>query len=488
MKSIRVRFAPSPTGALHVGGARTALFNFLFAKKYNGKFILRVEDTDQDRNKEPFLNEQLTALRWLGLHWDEGVDCPEVGDYGPYRQSQRLDLYNQYAQKLLDSGKAYYCFLTESELEQLKKTAQEEGKPFRVQSPYRNWSLKQALEKKKIGSLPVIRFKMPDTVKTYMIDDVVRGKVEFPSDMIGDFVLIRSNGTPVYNFCCAVDDALMKISHIFRAEEHLPNTLRQLIIFEALGWTFPTYGHLSLILSPDKRKLSKREGALSCLEYRDQGYLPSALNNFLSLLGWNPKDNQEIFSFSELISKFSEKNLNPAGAVFDESKLKWINAQHIRSMGYKEFWKMLQPFLDQNKMSLSFLNINSLKEKSFHVLKSSFTTLKEAVEVFRLLDPDYFKIDSSVQEIMDWSHTKPLIELWKSELEKITSEYISVEDFKNIQNSIKTQLNIKGAFLFKPLRAVMIGQLEGLELKAIVELIPRKTLIQRADQVIQTLK
>ena len=204
-------------------------------------------------------------------------------------------------------------------------------------------------------------------------------------------------------------------------------------------------------------------------------------------MGWNPKDNQEIFSFSELISKFSEKNLNPAGAVFDESKLKWINAQHIRSMDYKEFWEILQPFLDQNKMSLSFLNTNSLREKAFHALKPSFTTLKEAVELFRLLNPDYFKIDSSVQEITGWSHTKPLIELWKLELEEINSEYISVENFKSIQDSIKTQLNIKGAFLFKPLRAVMIGQIEGLELKAIVELIPKKTLIQRADQFLQTL-
>ena len=206
---------------------------------------------------------------------------------------------------------------------------------------------------------------MPSAVKTYVIEDVVRGKVEFPSDMIGDFVLIRSNGLPVYNFCCAIDDALMQISHIFRAEEHLPNTLRQLILFSALGWTPPIYGHLSLILSPDKKKLSKREGALSCLEYRDQGYLPSALNNFLALLGWNPKENQEIFSFSELISKFSEKKLNPAGAVFDENKLKWINAQHIRSMDYEEFWKMIEPLLVQNKIQLPFLNISSFKEKAF---------------------------------------------------------------------------------------------------------------------------
>ena len=478
MNNIRVRFAPSPTGVLHAGGARTALFNFLFAKKHGGRFILRVEDTDLDRNQEHFLTEQLEALKWLGLEWDEGVE--KAGECGPYRQSQRLDIYKQYAQKLLDIGKAYYCFLTDDELNQLKKTAQEQDKAFRVRSPYRDWSLDQALKKQKTGAKPVIRFKMPDVVKNYAIKDLVRGKVEFPSDMVGDFILIRSNDRPVYNFCCAIDDALMKISHIFRAEEHLPNTLRQLMIFEALSWTPPIYGHLSLILSADKKKLSKREGASSCLEYKEQGYLPSALNNFLALLGWNPKDNKEVFSFPELVSKFSEKNLNPAAAVFDENKLKWINTRHIRSMDYKEFWKMLEPLLDKNK--ISFLNTEALKEKSFHALKSSFATLKEAVEVFLLLGD--FKIGSSVQEIMAWSHTKSLIVLWKKELEKLKTEHLSAEDFKNIQNSIKTQLNIKGAFLFKPLRAVMIGQTEGLDLKVIVDLIPRKTLIKRADQIL----
>ena len=483
MKNIRVRFAPSPTGTLHAGGARTALFNFLFAKKHGGQFILRIEDTDLDRNQEHFLKEQLKALKWLELNWDEGVD--KEGEYGPYRQSQRLDIYNCYAQKLLDSGQAYYCFLTEDELSRLKKNAQERGTAFRVKSPYRDWSLDQALKKQKTGAKPVIRFKMPDIVKNYVIEDLVRGKVEFPSDMVGDFVLIRSNGHPVYNFCCAIDDALMKISHIFRAEEHLPNTLRQLIIFSAFGWSPPVYGHLSLILSPDKKKLSKREGALSCLEYKEQGYLPSALNNFLALLGWNPKDHQEVFDFSELISKFSEKNLNPAGAVFDEDKLKWINARHIRSMDYEEFWKKIQPFMEENKTTLSFLNTSALKEKSFHSLKTSFSTLKEAVEVFRLLDSGFFKIDSSAKELMAWPHTKSLIVLWKTELEKLKKEFLLQEDFKNIQNDIKTKLNIKGAFLFKPLRLAMIGCAEGLELKVIVELIPRKVLIQRADQVVQ---
>ena len=484
MKDIRVRFAPSPTGVLHAGGARTALFNFLFAKKYGGRFILRIEDTDLDRNQEPFLKEQLKALKWLGLNWDEGVNVE--GEYGPYRQSQRLDIYKSYAQKLLDSGQAYFCFLTEEELDRLKKNAQKQGQAFRVKSPYRDWSLEQALKKKQEeGAKAVIRFKMPDAVKNYAIEDLVRGKVEFPSDMVGDFVLIRSNGHPVYNFCCAIDDALMKISHIFRAEEHLPNTLRQLILCSAFGWTSPVYGHLSLILSPDKKKLSKREGALSCLQYKEQGYLPSALNNFLALLGWNPKDSQEVFSFSELVSKFSEKNLNPAGAVFDENKLKWINAQHIRSLDYEEFWKNLQPLLEQNKINLSFLKTSALKEKSFQSLKTSFSTLSEAVGVFRLFDFSSFKIDSSLEEVIAWPKTKSLIELWKAELEKLKKEHLLLEDFKNIQNHIKTQLNVKGAFLFKPLRGAMIGCAEGLELKAIVELIPREVLIQRAGQMIQ---
>ena len=322
--SVRVRFAPSPTGNLHVGGARTALFNYLFAQKYKGKFILRIEDTDQERNQEIFLKEQLEALNWLGLAWDEGPCLSSLlknknkdkGGLGPYRQSQRRPIYQKYADSLLEKGMAYYCFLTDEEIKQMKEQAQKSNKAFRVESFYRDWTLKQALEKKQGGSPAVIRFKVPPEKKEYAIQDGVRGKVSFPSDMVGDFVLLRSNGLPVYNFCCTVDDALMKITHVFRAEEHLANTLRQLMVYEALGFSPPQYFHLSLILSEDKKKLSKRSGALSCLEYKKEGYLPSALNNFFALLGWSSEDGKEIFNSQELIQAFSEKRLNPAGGCF----------------------------------------------------------------------------------------------------------------------------------------------------------------------------
>ena len=329
---VRTRFAPSPTGGLHLGGARTALINYLFAKNQNGTFVLRVEDTDQARGEETFLHEQLKDLAWLNLHHDEGPNLNQTGsehsnrefsnkssintgqdkgNYGPYRQSLRLLLYQKYADKLINEGKAYYCFLTEEEIQKIKQEFLKKNQAPRILSPYRDGSLKQAKERLSRGEKATIRFKSKENKTNYLLKDVVRGEVSFPSDMVGDFVLIRSSGLPVYNFACAVDDHLMHISHVFRSEEHLPNTLRQMMIFEAFNWPLPIYGHLSLILGEDKKKLSKRKGALSCGEYQKQGYLPSAVLNFLALMGWNPKTEQEIFTLPELEKAFSLKGLNP---------------------------------------------------------------------------------------------------------------------------------------------------------------------------------
>ena len=321
MKTVRVRFAPSPTGRLHVGGARTALFNYLFAQKHQGAFILRVEDTDLERSQTSYLKDQLNDLKWLGLAWDEGPYVKEDGSLGekgshsPYRQSRRLSLYKKYAEQLIQNGQAYYCFLTEAQIQAQKQKAlqnlkpageaggQKSRLPYRVQSPYRDMSLKQAQQKIAAGEKAAVRFKTP--LKNYTFKDMVRGEVSFPSDMVGDFVLVRPSHLPVYNFACAVDDHLMHISHVFRAEEHLANTLRQLMIFEACAWPPPCFGHLSIIQDAKRKKLSKREGSASCSSYKKQGYLPSALVNFLALLGWNPKTTQEIFTLSELIKSFS---------------------------------------------------------------------------------------------------------------------------------------------------------------------------------------
>lgn len=487
--SVRVRFAPSPTGSLHTGGARTALFNFLFAQKYQGQFIIRVEDTDLERNKEPYLKEQLETLLWLGLKWDEGPSLKDLktpqGSKGPYRQSQRLDIYKKYATQLLKEGQAYYCFLTEEEIQNIKSKLVQNNQPYRLVSPYRDISLKEAENKIKEGKPAVIRFKIPDSKTDYKFEDGVRGKMSFPSDAVGDFVLVRSNGMPVYNFCCAVDDALMEISHVLRAEEHLPNTLRQLMIIDALDLQRPEYMHLSLILDKNKKKLSKREGALSCLEYKNQGYLPEALNNFLFLLGCHPKTEDEIFQFQELVKNFAPKHLNSSPAVFDEDKLLWIQSSHIRSLTAVHFWNQFESFLENNTSSIP--KDASWREQAYEILKSSFSTFQEAKEIFDLFSSTHFEIKKDAQEIKDWPQTKKVLELWKKKVESIEGDFISVDQFTNIRNDIQKELDVKGRFLFMPLRVALIGQKEGLELKNLTLLLNKEILIKRAKMVIQKL-
>ena len=483
---IRTRFAPSPTGGLHPGGARTALVNYLFAKSQNGQFVLRVEDTDQARGEERFLQEQLKDLEWLNLCWDEGpanhtsrsTVSFKKGAYGPYRQSERLSLYQKYADTLIQEGKAYYCFLTEEEIQQLKQAFRQKNQPYRPESIYRDKDLKQAKEKLARGEQAVIRFKSPEGKKNYVLKDVVRGEVVFPSDMVGDFVLMRSSGLPVYNFACAVDDHLMNISHVFRSEEHLPNTLRQMMIFEAFNWPLPVYGHLSLILGENKKKLSKREGALSCGAYREKGYLPQAFLNFLALMGWNPKTEKEIFSLSELEQAFSLKGLNPAPGVFDPKKLSWFNSRHLSALTEEQMLKALTPFLEREQLKLPVEE--NWRKKAVTALRSSFSSLLEAVALFRLFSSEHWHIDKKACALWEWPLTGPVAEEWKTFLESYPNEEMKVEDFSKALKNIQQKTGAKGRFLFMPLRGAMLGQAEGLELKAIISLLPRSLLLKRA--------
>ena len=480
-EKVRVRFAPSPTGWLHVGGARTALINYLFAKNQQGKFILRVEDTDIERGKNEFLKSQLQDLKWLGLNWDEGPNpdtLKEEGPYGPYRQSQRL--YQKYADELLKTGKAYYCFLTAKDIDKMKEEAQSNKKPLRVKSPYRNMSLKEAQEKKKEGTTSVIRFKVPEIKKNYVFQDIVRGEISFPSDMVGDFVLLRSSGLPVYNFSCAVDDYSMKISHVFRSEEHLANTLRQLMLFEAFNWPLPEFGHLSIILGEDRKKLSKRHGAVSCGEYKKQGYLPEALLNLLALMGWNPKTKQEFFSLSELVNNFSIKGLNPSPGVFDVKKLNWINVKHLKQMPAEDFWIKLQPYLKEEK----FPSSPEWRNKAIKVIKNSLSSLSEAVELFRFLSETHFKVDDTAKEILEWPTTSRILKEWQLFLEKTQSEEINSEMFSKACKDIQTKMEVKGKKLFMPIRVAVLGCSQGMELKLVIPLITRSVLLKRVNQLL----
>jgi glutamyl-tRNA synthetase len=289
--TVRVRFAPSPTGYLHIGGARTAMYNYLFAKAMGGKYILRIEDTDLERSKREFEDSQIGDLKWLGLVHDEGPDVG--GEYGPYRQSERGHIYASWAQKLIDTEHAYYCFCSEEELTAKKELANLEKRAPHYDGKCRNLSLDEATSRLAAGEEAVIRFKAPR--KAYVFNDHVRGRVVFPEGMVGDFVVMRANGVPVYNYAVVVDDASMKISHVIRAEEHLPNTLRQLMLYEAFNETPPEFAHVSLLIGEDRQKLSKRHGATSVNMYKDMNYLPDALLNYLLLLGWSHPEDKDVF-------------------------------------------------------------------------------------------------------------------------------------------------------------------------------------------------
>ncbi|CAM9199309.1 unnamed protein product [Hapterophycus canaliculatus] len=336
---VRVRFAPSPTGTLHVGGARTALFNFLQAKNSGGQFILRIEDTDEARSSKESEDSMLADLRWLGLDWDEGPD--KGGEVGPYRQSERGEIYKEMADKLVETGWAYPCFCTEEELIAKREQAENKNEAPQYDGTWRDADPAEVKAKKDAGVPFTYRFKVPKG-KRVVIQDLVRGQVSWDAEStVGDFILLRSTGVPVYNFCVAVDDAMMGITHVVRAEEHLTNSLRQCLILDALEFPRPQYAHCSLILGEDRSKLSKRHGATSVGQFRQQGFLPSAMKNYLSLLGWNDGTEKEIFTEEELHEAFDLRRVVKSSAVFDMTKLKWMNGQHLRALPVEEVAPMV---------------------------------------------------------------------------------------------------------------------------------------------------
>lgn len=486
----RVRFAPSPTGYLHVGGARTAFYNYLFAKNQGGEFILRIEDTDLARSTEESLRMVIHDLKWLGLLWDEGPHpetLQDMGPYGPYKQSQRLSVYKQVADDLLQKGLAYYCFMTDEEIESQKKQAEVEGRVGHLQSPYESWSLEKSLAEVKAGKKAVVRFKTRNLKKDYSFKDLVRGDITFPSDMVGDFVLLRSDGMPVYNFCCAVDDHKMKITHVLRAEEHLSNTLRQLMIFEAMGWEKPEFGHLSVVLDEDKQKMSKRKGATSCFQFMEEGYLPEALLNFIALLGWSHPEEKEIISRDEMIKTFSTTRLNPSGAVFDGVKLKWMNAQYLRALPDEVLWNHVEKFLKKESLVLPYDDLKWAYQ-SLQTFKTHMEVLGDAPVLYGPLDDTKFQIAPEAQEVLSWESTKAVLEKWQSLIAAHTGERLSEADFLKIESEVKTATGAKGKNLFQPVRVAVIGRPHGPELKILVPLMSQKSLLSRAALVLGALK
>jgi glutamyl-tRNA synthetase len=482
--SIRLRFAPSPTGHLHIGGARTALYNFFLARSLGGKIILRIEDTDQERSSKDFEQSQIVDMKWLGIDYDEGPD--ELGgDYGPYRQSERGDIYAQYTNILLDKGLAYYDFCTEEELEAMKKEAEAKGEaPFYTGK----WRQEQYFDeaKKRIanGESAAIRFKVNQ--KPYTLKDRARGKVEFPADMVGDFVLVRSSGVPVYNFCCVIDDYLMKISHVIRGEDHLNNTLRQLMLYEALGFELPEFIHVSLLIGKDRQKLSKRHGATSLHTYREQSYLPQAINNYLSLLGWSHPEEKDIIDLQEFCTSFTADRFNKSPAVYDTEKLAWVNEQHVKLLSEEQRFQYFNQFMPKDHRFHSMLK--EWQEETIDLLKDQVqlgNELAEKIDSF-IFDSEIL-VNEETRDILNWESTSEVLSFLIEKINAIDHEFLSVEQVGDWMNVLKKEKGIKGKALFMGLRYCLTGKNFGPDLKRIVSLTPVEICRHRL-QSIQGLK
>jgi len=443
----RVRFAPSPTGHLHVGGARTAIFNWLFARNCGGAFIIRVEDTDQARSTRQSEQMVLDDLRWLELKWDEGPDVG--GPHAPYRQSERTQFYNQVAQGLIARDVAYRCYCAEVELEAKRKEAEAEGRP-----PH--YDLKCWHNRRNEDAPHAIRFHVPEDGDV-TIQDLIRGEVSWKRESLGDFIIVRSDGLPTYNFCVVVDDHDMEITHVIRADEHLTNTHRQVLIYRALGWPVPEFAHVSLILGADRSKLSKRHGATAVSQYADDGFLPVAMVNYLALLGWSSPDGAEKMNRQELITRFSLDRVNPAPAVFDWQKLEWLNGQYIHSMSSKELRPLVARFFDAPWL-----------EEGIDVVKTSVHRLTEFDEALRFVRQYTPPAD------VDPSFARALA----AELRVNTPT--DEPSYKEFVERLKTATGLKGKALFQPLRLVITGSDHGPELVRAIPLLKHASDVDRA--------
>ena len=371
---VRVRFAPSPTGYLHVGNARTALFNFLFAKRHQGTLVLRIEDTDVERSTDASIDRIVEDLHWLGISWEEGPD--RGGESGPYRQTQRLSTYRGFADRLLHEGKSYKCFCSEERLAQLRKEQLSKGKMPRYDGRCHSLPAAEISGMESSGLRPAIRFHVGRG--SILFEDLIHGKMNFDAGGMGDFIIVRSDGMAAYNFACVVDDHLMDITHVIRGEDHLSNTPRQILLYQALGWQSPLFAHHPLILGPDRSPLSKRHGATAVSQYREEGFLPEALENYLVLLGWTPPSGQETLSLEKMVEEFSIQDISRSAPVYNRKKLEWLNSAYIRAKDEGQLSKLLIPYLQKSGIRIDQTNpqwlnqiLELLKEKDLHYMEKA---------------------------------------------------------------------------------------------------------------------
>ena len=476
---IRVRIAPSPSGNLHVGTARTALFNYLFAKNKGGKFILRIEDTDLERSNEAYTQNIFDSLKAMGLQWDEGPDVG--GAYGPYKQSERLDIYKQYAEKLVESVHAYYCWCTTDELETEKALQQEEKKQIIYSKRCKNLTPEQIEKFKAEGRKPVIRFEVP--ARKLKFNDLIKGDVEFDMNLLGDFVIMKSNGIPTYNFAVVADDIDMKMSHIIRGEDHISNTPRQILIYEALGAKIPEFAHVGMILAPDKTKLSKRHGATAVSEFIQQGYLPEAFVNFLALLGWSSPDEKEIMPLDEIIQKFSLDRIHISSAVFEFDKLNWMNGMYIRSMPVSKLVERLKPYLQE--FDLSTYSQEQL-ETIINAVKEPLVKLSEVTNAVSYFFGDSINIDNEIREtVLNTDESKKVLTEFLGFCEGI--DYGDIEKIHDQLGEFRTMMKpLKPKQTMWAIRAALTGRTHGADMGVIVSLLGKDRVLLRIKNALLT--
>ena len=484
MSEVRVRIAPSPSGNLHVGTARTALFNYLFAKKNNGKFVLRIEDTDAERTSQEYVDNIFDSLKALGLNWDEGPDVG--GNYGPYTQSERFDIYPKYIQELLDKGFAYECFCTPEELEAEKEEATANKKAYVYSKKCENLTEEEKAKLRAEGRKPAIRFNIAKAQKAFhessilKFDDLVKGELQMDTNLIGDFVIMKSNGAPTYNYAVVIDDALMKITHVIRGEDHISNTYKQILIFEALGFEVPRFGHLGMILAPDRSKLSKRHGATAVSDFVEQGYLTEALVNFVALLGWAPSDGEEIKSVDAIAADFRIGEISSSNSIFEYDKLRWMNSHYIKMLPIDKLKEMLKPYLTQ-------YDLPELSDEQFtkmvEITREPLTLLSDITEAVPYFFGQDVEIDPEVQtEVLDLEESQKVLNdfVEKAQTWEWTEENLhnKLEEFRGTWK----EQGIKPKATMWAIRAAVSGRTRGADMVGLLEVLGKERTIHRAQK------
>ncbi len=475
---VRVRFAPAPTGLLHIGNARTALFNFLFARRHQGTFLLRIEDTDAERSTDASMGRIVEDLQWLGISWEEGPD--RGGALGPYRQSQRISIYREFADRLSQEGKSYECFCSEERLEKLRKEQLSRGTMPRYDGRCRSLSAAEIARMESSGLRPVIRFHVGSG--SILFDDLIHGKMNFDAAGIGDFIIVRSDGMAAYNFACVVDDHLMDITHVIRGEDHLSNTPRQILLYQALGWQPPLFAHHPLILGPDHSPLSKRHGATAVSQYREEGFLPEALENYLVLLGWTPPSGRETLSLERMIEEFSLQDVSKSAPVYNRKKLEWLNSYYIRAKEVGQLSKILIPYLQKAGIRIDEINPHWLSQIS-ELLRENLVVLSQVEQYLGIFFDEKFFFEDGAKAIVRDPRNRETLGSVLRFLEDPSN--LRSDDRDSLLSQFEKKTGRKGKDLYAPLRAAITGKTRGPELAKTLPLLGKERVIHRLKMALE---